>query len=57
MSNRHDGSVEVHAAAPAEAIDELTRRLQAGPRRASVTRVSVEGPAEGLPLTGFEIRL
>jgi acylphosphatase len=56
VSNRYDGSVEVHAAGPADVIEELTRRLHSGPRGASVTRVSVDGPAERLPSAGFEVR-
>jgi acylphosphatase len=57
VSNRYDGSVEVHAAGSADVIEEFTRRLYDGPRGASVTRVSVEGPAERLPAAGFAVRL
>ena len=56
VANRSDGSVEVHAAAPSDAIDELVRRLHRGPNGASVTAVKVAGPAQGLPATGFEVR-
>jgi len=56
VSNRYDGSVEVHAAGSVDVVEELTRRLQTGPRGASVTRVSVEGPAQRLPEAGFEVR-
>ena len=56
VRNLPDGSVEVHAAAPADVIDELERRLHFGPRGAAVTRVSVEGTAQALPAAGFEVR-
>jgi acylphosphatase len=56
VRNLRDGSVEVHAAGPVEALDELEVRLGRGPRGADVRAVKRLGPAEGLPAVGFEIR-
>jgi acylphosphatase len=56
VRNLSDGSVEVHAAAPADVLDELIRRLHTGPPGAAVTVVSIEVGARALPATGFEVR-
>jgi acylphosphatase len=56
VRNLRDGSVEVHAGGPAEALDELEARLGRGPRGANVRKVQRLGPAEDLPGSGFDIR-
>ena len=56
VRNLPDGSVEVHAAASPDVLEEFTRRLHSGPSGAAVTRVGVEGRAQALPATGFEVR-
>jgi acylphosphatase len=56
VRNVEDGSVEVHAAGPEEAVRELERRLADGPAGARVRSVSAGGRANRLPASGFEIR-
>lgn len=53
--NCADGSVEVLAHGPGEAIDLLVAWLHEGPRLASVKRVEVEPSGEAAPPT-FEVR-
>jgi acylphosphatase len=48
VRNRRDGTVEVVAEGPAEAVEALRDHLRRGPRMASVERVEVtEEPATG----------
>lgn len=54
VRNLPDGRVEVHAAGPAEALDDLERRLERGPAAARVDRLEEIRPADELP-AGFEI--
>lgn len=56
MRNSPDGSVEVHAAGTARALEELERRLAVGPPAARVISVTATGPAEVPSGAGFEIR-
>ncbi len=54
-ANRPDGSVEVHAEGPPEAVDAVLAACHTGPRGAHVEEVSVE-PADVEGLQGFESR-
>ena len=54
VRNREDGSVEIRARGPAEALSELRRLLDCGPPGAAVTRVD-ETEASDVPSTGFQI--
>ncbi len=57
VRNRHDGTVEVLAVAPAEAHGQLEMRLREGPRFARVGRVEVAvEPDEAAPGGGFGVR-
>lgn len=56
VRNRADGSVELHAAGTDQALRELVRKLEEGPRVARVEEVRREGPAQDLPESGFEVR-
>lgn len=53
--NRDDGSVEVLAAGPADALDALERWLHAGPPLARVEAVRREALAADAVPRGFEI--
>lgn len=55
VRNLHDGTVEVIAAGPPEALASLERSLRTGPGGARVTHVEA-GPATPPPEPGFEIR-
>ena len=55
VRNRRDGSVEILAAGPAEAIEVLIDRCREGPPAAQVTRIEVEDTDEPPP-AGFEKR-
>ena len=55
VRNLPDGSVEVEAAGPAEALDALRSALQVGPPAARVTSVS-ESPTQLDDVSGFSIR-
>lgn len=56
VANRMDGSVEVVAHGDGAQLDELKRRLQRGPRFASVTNVESFEISNEIPLpTGFAI--
>jgi len=55
VRNRRDGSVEVHAEGPADAIEAFARRLEEGPSSARVEGVEEIRAASSLP-DGFEIR-
>ena len=55
VRNRRDGSVEIHAIGPDEAIEALASACQSGPRAARVTSVE-RFPAEDDGSTGFEHR-
>jgi acylphosphatase len=52
VRNRSDGSVELAAWGPEEALDALYRRCLAGPPAARVERIDAEA-AEGDPPPGF----
>lgn len=56
VRNRADGRVEIHAAGPASAVEELREMVERGPRMARVEGVSVREPGEDLPDSGFQIR-
>ena len=49
VRNRRDGSVEILADGPEEAIAELVRRCREGPAAARVQRVEVEESEEAVP--------
>ncbi|HEV7363744.1 MAG TPA: acylphosphatase [Solirubrobacteraceae bacterium] len=54
VRNRPDGTVEAVFEGPPDAVEELVRFCEAGPRGARVSRVEVaEGEPEGLD--GFEV--
>lgn len=55
VRNRRDGSVEILAEGPEEAIAELARRCGEGPPSARVERVEVE-TADEAPPPGFTSR-
>ena len=55
VRNRGDGSVEILAEGPDEAIAELIRRCQEGPPAARVERIAVEESDEAAP-AGFAER-
>ncbi|SFS04154.1 acylphosphatase [Sphingomonas jatrophae] len=52
VRNRHDGSVEAHAAGTQTAIDAFVSACRTGPSAARVDDVIVT-PAEPMPLDGF----
>lgn len=54
VRNRADGTVEVHAEGPPEALEDLESWLHEGPRSARVDAVEEIDPADDLP-DGFEI--
>jgi acylphosphatase len=55
VRNRPDGTVELHAEGPRDAVESLLAFARTGPPSASVERVDVEDVrAEGL--SGFEVR-
>jgi acylphosphatase len=56
VRNLPDGGVELHAAGPSEALDELEARLRRGPGGARVSDLQQTGAGEDLPEEGFEIR-
>jgi acylphosphatase len=49
VRNLSDGSVEIHVSGQSEAVGELHRRLERGPRAARVTSVTEVRPAIDLP--------
>jgi acylphosphatase len=55
VRNRRDGSVEIHAIGPADAVDEFARACESGPPAARVTSVE-RFPAEDDGSVGFEHR-
>lgn len=55
VRNCPDGSVELLASGPAEALAQLENWLWQGPQRARVTAVEVT-PAPLAPPSGFEVR-
>jgi acylphosphatase len=55
VRNRRDGSVEILADGPAEAIAELVRRCHEGPAAARVERIEAEEADEAVP-DGFDQR-
>lgn len=55
VRNRRDGSVEILAAGPDEAIDALVEQCRQGPPVAMVTEIDVEEAREPAP-KGFEQR-
>ena len=55
VRNRLDGSVEVLAAGPEEALDELERRLRSGPRWARVDSLQVKDETVERPPAGFSV--
>jgi acylphosphatase len=56
VRNRLDGSVEVLAQGPPDAVEQLLAWLHAGPPAARVDRVSVRAEAPRPGLAGFERR-
>jgi acylphosphatase len=54
VRNRPDGSVEIRARGPEEALASLRALLRQGPPNAQVTGVDEE-PTTGVPAEGFEI--
>ncbi len=54
VRNRRDGTVEVHVAGPAGAVEEMASWLEKGPRGARVQDVESVESDRSLP-TGFEI--
>lgn len=54
VRNLPDGSVEIVAAGPPDALREFEARLQAGPRAASVRRIDRFSPGD-TPRDGFRI--
>ena len=56
VRNLRDGSVEVDAEGPAEAVDQLIKWLRRGPSLARVTRVDVNDSHLSVGLEGFTIR-
>ena len=55
VRNRTDGSVEILAAGPSEAVDRLFALCKHGPRNARVADVE-SNPAEDPGPTGFDLR-
>lgn len=55
VRNRPDGTVEVFAAGPPEAMSRFERQLQRGPAGAEVLHIERLPPAPDLP-DGFEIQ-
>lgn len=56
VRNCRDGTVEVHAAGPDEALNRFVEALQEGPRAARVRGLERRDEAGELPEEGFEIR-
>ena len=56
VTNRSDGSVELEAAGPDTALEELSRTVQHGPPHAHVERVDTLEPGTGALPSPFEIR-
>lgn len=54
VRNRRDGTVEIHAAGPAGAVEKLGDWLHEGPRSARVREVETSKSDASLP-AGFEI--
>lgn len=55
VRNAPDGSVEVRAAGPPDALDRFEQRLREGPRGSGVDRVDRTKPGEDRFPTGFHI--
>ena len=56
VRNVWDGTVEVVAEGPREALEELLAFLRVGPRAAMVTQVDTEWPVPTGAFTHFEVR-
>jgi len=56
VRNLWDGTVEVVAEGPREALEELLAFLRVGPRAAFVTQVDTEWPGPTGAFTHFEVR-
>ena len=56
VRNLRDGSVEVEAEGPAQAVDALIRWLRRGPSLARVTGVEIDDSLPPAGLEGFTIR-
>lgn len=56
VRNMWDGTVEVVAEGPREALEELLAFLRVGPRAAFVTQVDTEWPGLTGTFTDFEVR-
>lgn len=54
VTNRWDGTVEVHAEGPEDAVEAMVTALRHGPRHARVTRVEVT-PADLHGWGGFQV--
>lgn len=54
VRNRYDGSVEIVMAGSRQAVEEMTRRLEVGPRAARVDELEAVEPPERIPVD-FEI--
>lgn len=57
VKNEYDGSVEVVAEGPRDALDELLAALREGPRSAVVRDVVARWPAPSHEFSGFEVTL
>ena len=55
VRNRRDGTVEILASGPGEAVDALIEQCRQGPSVAVVTEIEVEDVAEPMP-EGFQQR-
>lgn len=56
VCNRFDGTVEVWAQGPDDAVTEFARYLEVGPRAARVASVAVSEVEPDPTLRGFEVR-
>lgn len=56
VRNLSDGTVEIVAQGPADAVSRMTAWAERGPRHASVDRVIVDRQTPEAALDGFEIR-
>jgi acylphosphatase len=55
VRNRRDGTVEVFAQGPADALDDLRRFLERGPAGARVTAATIEDAAPDPSLSAFGV--
>jgi acylphosphatase len=56
VTNRPDGTVEVHAEGEVESLQRFEGKLRQGPSRAQIDRVTIEDDVPGGTRGGFHVR-